>query len=508
MGQNKDQFKSGVLLSYLTLAISSLLPFLYTPIVLRILGQNEYGLYSLANTAIGYLSLLTFGFGSTILRYLSIYRARGEKEQEQKALGFFLLLYGAIAVLTLLGGLVIATHAETIFKRSLSAAELEKIRILLLLITANAAVTLPIGVLSSVVMAHERYLFRKMLDLGTTLLLPCANLTALFLGYASVGMAVASMIVQIALLPIYGFYCRRILRIRPIFARIPGPLLREMVGISAFVFLGAVVDMLFWSTDKLLLGMLLGTAAVAVYNIGATFNSVVMNLSGVIVNLLSPRITGLVAKDADEHELTEHFIRVGRLQFLIVALIVSGFAVFGRSFVRLWAGDEYGDAYWIAILTMFPLCIPLIENTGITILIAQNKHAFRSIVYFVIAVVNVISTILIIPYMGGIGAALCSGISYLLGQGLIMNWYYWKKIRLDIPRFWKNILGMSPVPALMLGSGLLLRRVIHVNSWVEFFGWVLLYSAVYVLGMVFLALNEEEKQLLRSAIQRLKRKKA
>ena len=83
MGQNKDQFKSGVLLSYLTLAISSLLPFLYTPIVLRILGQNEYGLYSLANTAIGYLSLLTFGFGSTILRYLSIYRARGEKEQVQ-----------------------------------------------------------------------------------------------------------------------------------------------------------------------------------------------------------------------------------------------------------------------------------------------------------------------------------------------------------------------------------------------------------------------------------------
>ena len=359
MGQNKDQFKSGVLLSYLTLAISSLLPFLYTPIVLRILGQNEYGLYSLANTAIGYLSLLTFGFGSTILRYLSIYRARGEKEQEQKVLGFFLLLYGAIAVLTLLGGSLIATHADTIFKRSLSAAELEKIRILLLLITANAAVALPIGVLSSVVMAHERYLFRKMVDLGTTLLLPCANLTALFLGYASVGMAVASMIVQIALLPIYGFYCRRILRIRPIFARIPGPLLREIVGISAFVFLGAVVDMLFWSTDKLLLGMLLGTASVAVYNIGATFNSVVMNLSGVIVNLLSPRITGLVAKDADERELTEHFIRVGRLQFLIVALIVSGFAVFGRSFVRLWAGDEYGDAYWIAILTMFPLCIPL-----------------------------------------------------------------------------------------------------------------------------------------------------
>ena len=97
-----------------------------------------------------------------------------------------------------------------------------------------------------------------------------------------------------------------------------------------------------------------------------------------------------------------------------MALIISGFAVFGQAFIHLWAGDEYADAYWIAVLTMFPLCIPLIQNTGLSIVVAQNKHKFRSLTYLGIAIINAISTYLVVPYLGGIGAALCSCITYLV----------------------------------------------------------------------------------------------
>ena len=502
MAKSKDQLKIGVLLSYLNLAISSIIPFVYTPVMLRILGQNEYGLFSLAHTAIGYLSLLTFGFGGTILRYLSIYRAKGQKEEEEKTLGFFLLLYSFIAVLIMLGGIILSHNVEAIFHRGLTEDELEKMRVLLLIVAASSAVSLPAGVLSSVVLAHERYLFKKILEICLTILIPAANLIALFLGYASIGMAVGSALIHLCYLPVYGFYCLRVLKIRPIFASLPKALIKEMVGVSAFVFLASVVDMLFWSTDKFLLGTMIGTASVAVYNIGGTFNSTVMSLSGAIVNTLAPRVTSMVAKEAEPKELSEVFIRVGRLQFLVVGLIVSGFAVFGRAFIHLWAGDAYADAYWIAVLTMFPLCIPLIQNTGITILVAKNKHAFRSTVYFIIAVANVVSTYLIIPYMGAIGAALCSGVSYLLGQGLIMNLFYWKKIGLDIPRFWGTILKMIPVPALMLLAGLFLRRYYSINSWVVFFLLVAAYTVVYCAAMYGLEMNDYEKNLLLGKLKR------
>ena len=75
-----NQLRVGALLSYVNLAIGSIIPMIYTPIMLRILGQAEYGLYSLSNSIVGYLSLLNFGFGSTIIRYICKYRERTSKK--------------------------------------------------------------------------------------------------------------------------------------------------------------------------------------------------------------------------------------------------------------------------------------------------------------------------------------------------------------------------------------------------------------------------------------------
>ena len=375
--------------------------------------------------------------------------------------------------------------------------------ILVLIMAFNTAISFPLSVFSSVAIAHERYFFRKVMDILATVAAPMANLVALYLGYTSVGMTLAATIVQLLMAPVSILYCSRVLHLKPRFARLPGKLLREMVCVSFFHFLGAIVDMLFWATDKVILGMLASSVAVAVYSIGATFNNMVVSLSTSISGVLVPRITGMVVTQQPKEEWSNLFIRVGRLQFLIIALIVSGFSVFGRVFIDLWAGSEYADAFWVAVLTLFPLCIPLIQNTGLSIVTAQNKHQFRSIVYLIIAVLNVISTYLIVPYMGIIGAALCSCVSYLLGQGIIMNIYYYKVTGLDIPRFWGNILCMAIIPGIMLVVGLFVLKHIVLDNWLTFLAGVMLYTGIYALLMYCFAMNNYEKDIIRKPIQKI-----
>ena len=491
----KNELKAGVILSYINLRIGSIIPFVYTPIMLRMLGQAEYGLFSLASSAVSYLSLLSFGFGSTIIRYISKYRAENDKESIEKTYGFFLALYSFLAVLVMICGAVIAFNIEPIFQRGLSATELEKMKILVLIMTVNSAISFPNSVVSSMVVAHEKYIFRRLVDMLATIAAPVANLIALYLGFASVGMATAATIVQISMMPLNIIYCTNKLNLKPLFAKMPLNIVKEMIGFSVFVFIGSIVDMLFWSTDKVILGMLTGSVAVAVYNVGSTFNSMVMNLSTSISGVLVPRVTGMVIKNANTDELTELFIRVGRLQFIIIALIVSGFTVFGRSFINLWAGPEYANAYWIAILTMFPLCVPLIQNTGLTIITAQNKHGFRAVIYLIIAIANVISTYIAVPFYGVIGAAACSCISYILGQGLIMNTYYYKVTGLDIPLFWKNILQMSIIPASMTIIGLFILNIIELSNWFIFLFGVRIFSLVYAVLMFAIAFNDYERNI-------------
>ncbi len=205
----------------------------------------------------------------------------------------------------------------------------------------------------------------------------------------------------------------------------------------------------------------------------------------------------MVAKDTPRSEVSELLIRVGRLQYLIVSLILSGYITFGQVFIRLWAGDSYSDAFWIALMTMIPLSVPLIQNIAFTTIVAENKHRFRSVVYAIIAVLNVVSTYLVLPYYGIIGAAACTAASFVLGHGIIMNIYYYRITKLDIPAFWKNIAKMSIVPGGMVALGLwLVSNVLPMDSLWWFLAWVLAYTAVFAGFSWVFSMNRYEKDLV------------
>lgn len=499
---NRNQLRAGVILSYVNLALSSLIPFFYTPVMLRILGQAEYGLYSLANSAVSYLSLLSLGFGSTIIRYISKYRAENKKDLLERTFGFFILLYSCLAILVIICGWCIAGNVEPIFHRGLVDSEIEKMGLLVKIMTINSALSFPVSVFSSVIIAYERYIFRKMADIILSIAAPAANLIALYMGYSSIGMSIAATLIQCMLLPAYAFYCLRRIYVIPKFKPISKHLIKEMAGVSFFHFLGAIVDMLFWATDKIILGMLASSVAVAIYNVGATFNNMIVNLSSSISGVLTPKITGMVVTNEKKEYWTELFVRVGRIQYVIVALVLSGYTVFGRVFINLWTGDQYADAYWVALLTMYPLCVPLIQNTGLSIVVAQNKHQFRSIVYLIVAIANVISTYLAVPHFGMLGAALCSAIAYIVGHGIVMNIYYYKVTGIDIPFFWINIGKMSIIPGIMLVIGTIVLNYVSLDSWFAFLIGVIIYTCIYGLGMYFGVLNEYEKDIIRKPVKK------
>ena len=157
--------------------------------------------------------------------------------------------------------------------------------------TFNTALSFPLSVFSSVITSYERYIYRKVIDMISTVAAPVFNLIALYLGYASVGMALTTTILQFIMLPLNIGYCFRALKIVPKFGKVSLGLLREMLGFSFYAFIGTLVDLLFWSTDKVILGMLTSSTIVAIYNVGGTFNNIVINLSTSITGVLTPKIT-------------------------------------------------------------------------------------------------------------------------------------------------------------------------------------------------------------------------
>lgn len=499
-----NQLRAGTILSYVNLAIGSIIPMVYTPVMLRILGQAEYGLYSLSSSITGYLSLLSFGFGSTIIRYICKYKAEGNKEKVRSTFGLFIMIYSIITALVITGGIILSLCTDTFFSQGLTGAEIDKLKILIIIMAINTGIAFPISVFSSIILAYEKFIFKRVIDIFSTVLAPVSNIILLYIGFGSIGMTMTTFMLNLITLPINIYYCSRKLNITPTFKKPEKGFVKEIMGFSAFVFIGTIVDMLFWATDKVILGALAGTTVVAVYNVGATFNNILQQLSQAVSGVIGPKINTMVTLDGDNKKaLTEVFIKVGRLQYIVLALVVSGFICFGHPFFILWAGEEYAESYYIALLTMIPLVIPYIQNTGLSIVIAQNKHQFRAIVYLIIAILNVVSTYFVVPFWGGIGAAVCSCISYLLGQGIIMNTYYKKVTGIDIFLFWKNIFRMSIVPAFLCIVTMLMSNYLNFYSWPVFIAGVMIYSILYVVIGWFVSMNDYEKDVIRVPLRKI-----
>lgn len=502
-----SQIKSGALLSYVSLFIGSCISIVYTPIMLRLLGQSEYGLMTLANSVVGYLSLLNLGLGSAIVRYISKYKAENDKEREYGLMTLFATVFLAISFIMLLAGGILIANAHYIFNETLTSNEFQRLKILMGLMTFNMAIGVNSSVFYAVVMAYERFIFTKVVGIINTVINPLIMLPLLYSGYQSVGMTVASTILNIINVAIVVFYCFYKLKVRLKWVKFDKPFLKELFGFSFYIILAMIVDKVYWGTDQMILGAVSGTESVAIYNVGANFTTYFMTFSTAISGLFLPRLTEMTTRKATDQEFTDIFIKVGRVQFLILAFVLGGFITLGEPFICLWAGYDYKESYLIALVILIPFIIPLIQNIGLQLMYARNQHKFRSILLFIIAIVNVALSIPLAKIFGGIGCAMVTGISYILGQGFILNWFYQTKMKLNIIRFWKEILLMCIPFTLILILSFLIFNYINCNNWKIFLISTGIYCVVYILLMWKFAMNRFEHQLILGYIPFINKKK-
>lgn len=502
-----DQKKIGIVLSYMGQLVQILTGLLYTPIMLRLLGQSEYGLYQLVYSLVSYLSLLSLGFGSSYMRFYSRYKAKKQKNEIARLNGMFMVIFCSVSVICVLCGMVMIGNIHAIFGVGLTAGEYKTAKMLMGLLIINLALTFPNSVFNCAITAHEEFLFQKVLILLQNIFNPFLALPLLIMGYGSIGMVSVTTFLTFAVLISNIIFCFKKLHIKFIFKGFQFSLLKEMWVFTFFIFLNQIIDQINWSVDKFLLGRMMGTAAVAIYGVGGQVNSMYLQFSTAISNVFVPKINQIVAESNDNTLLTKLFTKVGRIQFIILMLALSGFLFFGAPFIKIWAGDGYDDAYFITLLLIAPVTVPLIQNLGLEIQRAKDMHKTRSVVYFFIALANVVISIPLIELMGPQGAAIGTAISLFAGNIIFMNWYYQKRIGLDIIFFWKEIGKFIPALIMPCAVGLLMMKFVRLTGLFDFIVCAGIYSVVYGISMLAFGMNQEEKQLVIGPVKKIFKRK-
>lgn len=497
-----NQRKAGTLLSYAYIIITNTISLFYTPYMLRMMGQSEYGLYGTASSIISYLSVLSFGIGGAYIRFNAKARATGDRNEERRLNGMFLSVFGVLSLLVLVVGLIFIALAGQLVKETFTSQELFKLRVIMLILIANMMVSFICNVFMMALQAYERFFFIRIVLLIAGIVQPFINVIALNLGGRSITITFISFVVGLLSYLIMFIYARKAIRFEVLFSGFQKDVLREIFVFSGFLFLNSITDQITFSTDNVILSSVKGTTAVAIYNVGSSFKGYFQNFSTSISSVFSPQVNQIVAQNRPMKELDEIFIRIGRIQFYVVSLVLIGYCSIGHSFVRLWAGMDYSDSFYIGLLLMIAVAVPAFQNVGLEIQKAKNMHKARSVVYFLVALINIGLTIPMSQQWEGIGAAFATMICMFMGTVVFMNIYYWKKVGLDIPKFWKSIASILPGYCAPVLVGVLIWKFFVIDSYSDVLIAALVIGAVFLLSIWRFSMNNYEKNLLRRPVKK------
>lgn len=339
------------------------------PVMVNKFGDDLYGLYIICISLIGFMTLVDFGIGQTVIKYVSEYEVTGQQQRIQPILGVAFLVYiafGTIILTALYLGAPLLSEGlyKQAEKRSL-AQEVLRITALPLFFSYVNQFFL------NICRAYHRFDFPAVIHntgnlggiiLATVLLLMGYTLVPIMWGYVIIQLLalVSGYIASMNVLPVG-------VRLLPLFDK---PVFKDILSFSAYTFIGNFMGSLTSRADKLLIGLIINTDAVTYYQIPYTIAQMANGIIHTLTQIMFPRFSEMSGL-GDQVGLRKLYKTAINIVFLLSTAIAVMLIAVGDIFLSLWISPEFADkAYWV--LCIIALYFFLLSNTVVGYWVLQG----------------------------------------------------------------------------------------------------------------------------------------
>ena len=473
--------------------ISMVVSIVSTPLMVKFLDKDAYGLSIIFFQIINYLALFDFGLSSAVIRKLALHRGDDEKNRlmVNKIMSTGVLVGAGFGLLVVVIGISLAPLLPRAYDlRPALAAPAVPIVITLSLLVGVQFVQRSLG---GIFFAHHRQVIIatpifvvNLLTIGLTLVLLSQGVGLWTFVYANVFQLVTAFMVQVVLLRMYYPELRIGVRFYD------KELTRSMLGYGFFLFLQGLATQVILYTDRLVIGKILSLSLVAVFSLTVRIPEVGMNLLSRVTENSLPAVAEIVVREGAERARTYFH----RIMLLIVVMSVAAFwlmLALDEWFIRLWVGPDFFAGQKVLVLALIIMVQQTVTRTGIFFLNAKGIARSLSYATLIEAALNLTLSIGLGHWLGMSGILLGTLIAALLTS----VWY--------VPFLLRKHLGISlldslvrPVVGPVIGvSGVgiaiyflvqMLYRIPFLNHWLWFLpigGMVFTMMGIFV-WLVFL----------------------
>ena len=391
-----------VMYNYVNLVFMAGTGFIYTAFMLRHLSHNGFGILALTSSLLSYTGLLNLGVGLTVMKMVAE-RAHNDVNNEiPRIVGNALILFGAVSVLAVAAALCLEPFAGAAFH--LTGANKHTFRVALVVATPSIALTLPSALYTAVHQAFQDYRYIAILSVVSQGISVIVGVVLLLLGHGVVALVAIGSIQTVIAFVLKGFHARRKLGLRLELRRIDWQIGRGMLATSVWVLLLNVAAQAIFSTDVIVVGAVLGTVAVAAYQVALGPAMGVKNVSDQFGAVSLTAAASLNAQEA-YGEVRRLMTEATRVVVATVGPGVVVFAVWGRRLIELWAGRSYAPSYSTLVVLSVALLIAAVQGTSSQLLFALNRYKRLALLGIAEAATNVILSVILAKHVGIVGVA-------------------------------------------------------------------------------------------------------
>jgi len=473
--QNSIEFKIpqrgnlylGAVSQWVEMGIAILLGLIVTPIIIKTLGNESYGLWGLVASFVGFYGLFDFGLSQAISRFLGNSIGAKDIREFNRVASTGKCLLCAASFLVIISALVLMKPAQSILR--IPEVYASKFCLLVMLSAASVAVSMTTAIYGGALRASEDFVFMSGIQLCANVVRSLGGLWAVLAGKGVVGLAVVAMAATILQQFLVYLRCRkRLPQMRTGFLNFDTARAQSLIGFGGAAFVVMVAEIIRSKLDVILVTRFGGLGQAGLYAVALTVFSYFFRAMGAVLGVTWPRLNRLQGT-GDLPALQKFFKRVSHITAACASLLAGIFIGLAPWLIRLWVGDGYEDSAMVVRILIGGYFLDIATNSGIGSLYATGRHRYFAAQTAIEAVVSFTLAFLLGSKYGMFGVAIGIVIPISIVKLTIQPWYVARNLSISLREYWIRVILMATLAMSVLAGGLafLSYPVVRRGYWAE-----------------------------------------
>jgi O-antigen/teichoic acid export membrane protein len=487
--------------TYVVYGASVLAALVLTPVIVHALGKDAYGLWVFIGSITVFVQLLDLGVGPSVVRFGAHARGAQTPEEISALASVGLVVYAIIGAATVVVGVVLAVVVPYLI--SIPNDLVDPARAATLLVVAGIAVRFPLGLFNNLLLGQQRY---DIVNLGSLvgLVVYFVLVIAILPWYGGIVLlAAVTLVSTVVRLGLPLVWLRRELPFLKLRRALVSRLrVRELLTFSWHNFLIHLASKVAYSSDVIVVGIVLGAKAAALYGISSRIFGLVLGLGTGATDLLYPAFAEL--EGADQLQRQRRLLLTGlRLGMALMLLLALPLILIPDQLIYGWIGPGWGPSSAVLALLGIVLVIHQPAQLLSQYLVARGYQQRLSVMLLYVVGANLVLSIVLAWTVGIWGVAFATVVTEAVATFVLIP----RLVLASEGPSHREIAGaaLRPVLPSLLAAALVLiafSRLLDPRSLPTLVPVGVLWVACFVVAVWFLGLEQSDRTALSSRFGR------